>query len=115
MGRLPPVPRSEGNPEPVKGSVNSFTYPGLFFRPEGGKPAPEAGPNPPQSTPDGDVLGEISGVVADPGQERGTHFRQPLQAEEIQAGHVGDTAAVNQLTACVQHRQVAPPQTLGQT
>ena len=49
----------------------------------------------PQSTTRGDVIGEISRIVADAGQERRTHLGQPLQAEEIQAGHLGDAAATS--------------------
>src|SRR5437660_11218693 len=62
----------------------------------------------PRSPRRGDVIGEHGGVVADPGQERGFHFRQPLQAEEIQTGHLGDAVAVTRLPARVQHGNVDP-------
>src|SRR5438552_7174639 len=62
----------------------------------------------PRSPRRGDVIGEHGGVVADPGQERGFHFRQPLQAEEIQPGHLADAAAVQRLAVSVQHRNVDP-------
>src|SRR6476660_869177 len=44
-----------------------------------------------------DVPGEVCGVLADAGQERGVHPRQPLQADEVQAWHVGDAVEQNGL------------------
>ena len=56
----------------------------------------------------GNVVGEPRRIVADAGQEGGFHPGQPLQADEVQSGHVGDAAAVNWLAAGVQYRHVDP-------
>jgi hypothetical protein len=45
------------------------------------------------------MFGEHGGIVADARQEGGIHFRQPLQAEEIQPGDLGDAVAEKRLAA----------------
>src|SRR6266850_5742665 len=62
----------------------------------------------PQSSPRGNVVGERSGVLAHSGQERRIQLGQPLQAEKIQSGYVGDAMAVNRLAVPIQHRNVDP-------
>jgi len=47
----------------------------------------------------GNMVGERGGIVADAGQEGGTHFRQKRQAEEIQPRHAGDAGAVDGFAA----------------
>src|SRR4051812_11057440 len=60
------------------------------------------------SAPLRDVLGEPVGILPDAGQERGVHPRQPLQADEVEARHVGDAVTVDWLSLGVQDRLVDP-------
>ena len=53
--------------------VNVFTFPQFFS--DGAR----------LETPGQNMIGENHGVVANAGEERGIHLRQPLQAKEIQA------------------------------
>src|SRR6185437_3743063 len=55
-----------------------------------------------------DVIGETGGVVADAGQYRRIQSGQPLQAEEIQAGHGGDAVDMKRLAARIQHGNIDP-------
>src|SRR5580692_9439789 len=62
----------------------------------------------PDAAARGDVVGQYRRVVADAGQERGTHSRQPLQAEEIEPGYFGDAAAVKGLASRIEHGNFNP-------
>src|SRR5688572_2270448 len=55
-----------------------------------------------------DMVGEHGGVVADTRQEGGVHFRQPLQAEEIQPRYAGDAVPVNRFAARIEHGNIDP-------
>src|SRR6185295_12562221 len=55
-----------------------------------------------------DVVGEHGRVFADAGQERGIQFRQPLQAEEIQAGNGCDAVVVNRIAFGVGDGKIDP-------
>ena len=73
-----------------KPDVNGFTCRRIF---------PERRRERQRNRPRANMIGEHGRIVADAGQEGGIHFRQPLQAEEIQAGHLGDAVAVNRFAA----------------
>src|SRR6478736_9065759 len=64
--------------------------------------------NGPESPPPENVIGKYHGVVADAGQERGVHLRQPLQAEEIQARHRRDAVAMHRLAFGIGDREIDP-------
>src|SRR5215204_4930592 len=47
----------------------------------------------------GDAIGEVGGVVLDEAEQRRAAGVLPRQAEEVQAGHVGDAAPVDHAAA----------------
>src|SRR4051794_19579392 len=76
-------------PDLNRASTSFFTYRGRGW--PGRSPAmTEAN----LSAARGDVVGEHGGVVADARQERGFQRRQPLQAEEIEAGNFADATTM---------------------
>ena len=56
----------------------------------------------------GDPLGDVLGVVLDPADQRRAARVLPGEAEEVEAGDIGDAAAVAQAPVLVEDRQLDP-------
>src|SRR4051812_1623927 len=55
-----------------------------------------------------DMIGEHRGIIADAGEKRGIHLRQPRQAEKIQPGYAGDAVVMEGIAVRILHRYVDP-------
>jgi hypothetical protein len=54
------------------------------------------------------VVGEVLGVAADSRQQPRLECVHPVQAKEVQAGPLGDTAMLGWSTALVEDRELDP-------